>query len=463
VPAALVRQALRDQPLRELLGAYAAVLDRSYTMGQLLDWSLYHLAAFDIILGFFPFAAFLLMTIWGLRPTAPREARIFSAVGIGTVFWFVVVVSAFATTPTVERILERNLFHVVPLFFVALVAWFAQGAPRPWWAVAPAALLAGTLTLALPINNFLNATLVHSTPGLLPIWRWRDRFFSPESMDEVIAVAALAAALCFVFVPRRWLAPAVIGLLGLYFAAASRPVEGFTRQASVDAFNTIRTPRDWIDRAVGPKADVASLYWAGDQFRFWQAEYFNRSVGPLYSLPGPYDGLPGLVDVGVDEEGVIREADGSPVSARYVVTDLDTELDGRLVVAREPGAMALYEPDGRIVVLQHIDGLYADRWSGGQVLYTRFGCGGGAVDARLASVEGLRSEQVVVTAVTGDRKFTAEVPADSETVLRVPLRPLDGICTVTYTIPTVTPAAISESGDPRALGVKFDFAYKAPL
>ncbi len=108
------------------------------------------------------------------------------------------VVSAFATTPTVERILERNLFHVVPLFFVALVAWIARGAPRPWWAVAPAALFAGTLTLSLPLNSFLNTTLIHSTPGLLPIWRWRDRAFSPESIDEVVAVAAIAAAALFV-------------------------------------------------------------------------------------------------------------------------------------------------------------------------------------------------------------------------------------------------------------------------
>ena len=113
-----------------------------------------------------------------------------------------------------------------------------------------------------------------------------------------------------------------VGLLALYFAAAARPVEGFTHKASQDAFLTIRTTRDWIDQAVGNKADVASLYWSGDQFRFWEAEFFNRSVGPVYSVPGPYDGLPGMVDVSVDPSGLVRGSGAVPVTATYLLTDV---------------------------------------------------------------------------------------------------------------------------------------------
>jgi hypothetical protein len=461
IPLALIRQALRDQPLRELLGAYAATLDREYTVGELANWSLYHVAELDILLGFFPFAAFLLMTIWSLRPGAPREHRIFAAAGLGTVFWFVLVVAAFATTPTVERILERNLFHVVPVFFIALAAWLGRGAPRPWWAVAPAALFAGTLTLALPLNTFLNATIVHSTPGLLPLWRWRDRFLSLESTDEVVAAVAIAAAVLFVVLPRAWLAPATIALLAVYFAAASRPVEGFTHRASQDAFATIGSPRDWVDRAVGIKAEVASFYWAGDQFRFWEAEFFNRSIGPLYSLPGPYDGLPGLVDVSVDPSGLVRGTAGKPVSARYALTDIDTELAGTLVTSQLD--MWVYETAGPLIVRQRVDGLYRDRWSGPQVLYQRFGCQGGTVVARMTSESNLHPRPLTVTAaVDGGKQYAATVGPTSQGVLRVPLRPKGRVCSVTYTIPATSPEAAYGGGDQRLLGVKFAFAYEEP-
>lgn len=460
-PVVLVRQALRDQPLREVLGAYGGVTDREYPIDQLAQWALWHVAALDIILGVFPFAAFLLMTLYGLRPAAPRGLRIFAAIGLGTTVWFLIVVSAFALTPTVTRILERNLFHVMPLFFIALVAWIARGAPRPWWAVAPAALFAGTLTLALPINDFLSGTLVHSTPGLLPLWRWEQRFVSADSVDDVVAIAAMAAAALFVVVPRRWLAAVTIGLLACYFAPASRPVESFTHQASVDAFNTIRSPRDWVDRAVGIKADVASLYWAGDQFRFWEAEFFNRSIGTPYTIPGPYDGLPGLVHVGVDSSGRISREGAIPISARYVVTDVDTEVAGRLVATQDEAAMALYESGGGVVVQQRVDGLYPDRWSGPQVRYQRFACKGGTVVARLTSNPDLHTQPVPVTAaVDGGGRYTVDVGPTAPAVLRAPLRPERGVCAVTYTMPTLRPEQVSDSLDTRELGVQFSVAYE---
>jgi Dolichyl-phosphate-mannose-protein mannosyltransferase len=463
VPVVLIRQAIRDQPLRELLGAYNAVLDREYPIDQLAQWALWHVAALDIVLGVFPFAAFLLMAIYGLRPAAPRELRIFAAVGLATTLWFLIVVSAFALTPTVTRILERNLFHVMPLFFIALVAWIARGAPRPWWALAPAALFAGTLTLALPINNFLTGTLVHSTPGLLPLWRWRDRLFSPESIDEVVAVAAIVGAVLFVLVPRRWLATVTIVLLAGWFAAASRPVESFTHQASIDAYNTIRSPRDWVDDAAGIKADVASFYWSGDQFRFWESEFFNRSVGPVYSVPGPYDGLPGLTHVAVDPSGLVRGAERRPVRAEYVLADVDTEVAGTLAARKDDAGMVLYRTPGDLVVRQRVDGLYPDRWSGAQVGYRRFDCDGGTVTAFLSVPQDVERDPAQVTAVVeGGRQYTATVGQTRTAVLRVPLTPSDGVCAVIYTVPTVIPADISESLDARPLGVRFRFSYEPP-
>jgi hypothetical protein len=459
VPVAIVRQAVRDQPMRELLGAYNAVLDTDYPVDELAQWALWHVAALDIFVGVLPFAAFILMTLWGLRPTAPREFRILSAVGFATVLSFLLVIAAFATTPTVQRILERNLFHVIPLFFVALVAWIGRGAPRPWWAVAPAALFAGTLTLALPINTFLNAIAIHSTPGLLPLWRWRDRSLSLESIDDVVAMTAVAAAALFVALPRRFLAPVALGLLALYFAAAARPVESFTHTASTDAYNTIRSPRDWIDRSVGIDGDVASLYWAGDQFRFWEAEFFNHSVGSLYSVPGPYDGLPGLADAEVEPSGVVRDVVGTIARAGYAVTDVDTKLVGKVVASQ--ATLTLYQTPGRVTVQQRVDGLYADRWAGSPVYYQRFSCAGGTVVAHLRNdAPRLHPQGVPVTATVEERRqYTTSVPPNTSVVFRVPLQPKDGVCLVTYTMPTASPAEVYGSEVLRMLSVRMRFTY----
>ena len=184
-------------------------------MSQLAQWALWHVAALDIILGVFPFAAFLLMTIYGLRPAAPRELRIFAAVGLGMTVWFLVVVSAFALTPTVTRILERNLFHVMPLFFIALVAWIARGAPRPWWAVAPAALFAATLTLALADQQLPQQQRSSTArPGLLPLWRWRDGYFSAGvDRRRRRRRGDRRRTSLFVCLPRRWVATVTLVLL----------------------------------------------------------------------------------------------------------------------------------------------------------------------------------------------------------------------------------------------------------
>jgi hypothetical protein len=456
IPVALVRQALRDQPIRELLGAYAGVTNTDYRVADVVHWALYHLAALDIFVGVFPFAALVLLAVWGLRPAAPRELRILSAVGVSTLLSFLVVVAAFATTPTVTRILERNLFHVVPIFFLALTAWIAAGAPRPWWALAPAALFAGSLTLALPINSFLNSTAVHSTPSLLPLWRWRDRAFSPESIDDLVAAGAIVGALLFTVVPRRF-TPLFIGVLVVYFAAASRPVETFTHKASVDAFMTIGSPRDWVDRAVGRDANVGSFYWAGDQFRFWETEFFNRSVGTVYSVPGPYDGL-GQVHVAVEPSGLVRGSGGVPVSSHYALTDIDTRLAGKLVAAN-PVGMVLYEIGGRLIVRERIDGLYSDRWSGSQVYYTRFGCRGGTLVVRLTSQPPIHPRAVTMVVDQSGAQQRVRIPraADARPV-RIRLVP-GRTCVVGFRMPTGSATAATPD-DLRELGLRFDsFRY----
>ena len=78
------------------------------------------------------------------------ELRVFAAVALPTIFWLTLVVAAFASKADVNRIEERNLFYVMPLFLIAVVAWVARGAPRPPGPTAVAVLVAGALPGAIP-------------------------------------------------------------------------------------------------------------------------------------------------------------------------------------------------------------------------------------------------------------------------------------------------------------------------
>jgi hypothetical protein len=173
--------------------------------------------------------------------------------------------------------------------------------------------------------------------------------------------------------------------------------------------------------------------------------------------------LPGITHVAVDSTGLVRGTGMRPVRAEYTLTDIDTVVAGTLVARRDRAGMVVYRTSGDLTVRQRVDGLYPDRWSGPQVVFQRFGCGGGIVNAQLRSDPVVHDEAVTVTAsVTGGGAYTATVPPRMPTLMRVPLRSRGGACTVTYTVPTRTPALESASTDTRALGLKFAFSYEPP-
>ena len=453
--AVVVRQLLRGERLSDVLGAYTALRDYSYGVAAVSHWVLYHLAELVILLGVFPFAVFLIVAAVDLRPGQPREYRIFAAASVSLVVWFLVVVSAFANTPVAQRIEERYLFHVAPLFFIALVAWVARRAPRPWWAVAPAALFTAALPAALPVNTFLNETAVHDTVSLLPVWRWRDRLFSVGSIDEVVVAAAIAGALVVVLIPRRWAIVLPAALL-LYFAAATRPVESIIYRASYGAWEAGARPvPGWVDEAVGVESNVAVVWTGGgNQFSFFEGEFYNRSVGPIYALSQPYDSFGQRMATLLPSGRV--EYLGRPLELEYALTDRWTRLQGEVVARNRLTAMVVYRVDGPLRVIDHFQDLYPDGWSGSSAVYRRYSCRGGSVRFDFETNPRLHSRPFVVTVYqhgteTGRRRLPA-IP--TRKTLTIPLVPKDGFCLLSLAIPT-RPATLETPGDLRELGLRF--------
>jgi hypothetical protein len=453
-----LRQFASGEPLTDVLGAYGGVTKLGYDWSVVAKYVMYHLADLDILVGVFPLAAFICFAIWSLRPSQPRSLRVFAGFGASLVVWFVIVAAAYGSTPVATRIVERNMFHVAPFLFLGLAAWIAHGSPRPWWAAAPAVVLAGGVTLTLPINSFLNAVVVHSTPALMPIWRWRDRLFSPGSIDEVVFIAAVLGALTFLLLPRR-LAPILLLVLMVYFAAASRPVEGLTHGASKSSydFGVGKVAPDWIDSKVG--GQVASFWWGGTTaVPYWESEFFNRSVKRTYTLTGAYDGLVHtFIQLRLLPSGLFVDGKGKPVRQRYVLTDSGSRLRGRIIARDDIPGLVVYELAGPMTAAERVDGLFPDGWSGSSFGYRRFHCRPGALRLVLTNSAPIHPRPLKVTVlVNGSPGQPLSVsPKTMHREVLIPIAPENGECNVQLQMNAASATAIG-TNDQRLLGLRFE-------
>ena len=150
-----------------------------------------------------------------------RPLQAFLAVTLALTGWFAVVVATFASQ-FANRIQERNMFVVVPLFVVLLLAWVERGAPRPRYLAPVAAAASALFVLAIPFETFITTSSVSDTLMLLPWWA-----IAPEQIGlgwvalGLPAGALFAAAL--LFVPRRY-ALALPLIVLAYWAVAFKPI-----------------------------------------------------------------------------------------------------------------------------------------------------------------------------------------------------------------------------------------------
>ena len=406
-------------------------------------------------------AAFLLL-VGRVRALEPELQAFVVATGALTA-WTLLVVSTFASR-FAGAIVERNMFVVAPLLLTALLLWIRLGAPRPRALAVAAAGVAAVLPALIPYERFLQLKVRSDTLMIVPLWNVQDEVGLPR-LDDVVLLGGVVAGAAFLLVPRRY-ALALPAAVLAYFAVAIQPIHagphGMEQAAAGALYEGIRTtPRDWIDHAVGD-AEVAAL-WTGKTHRFTvnEVEFFNRSVGPVYTSGGPMDG--GLPETAVTVDartGELRRADGSVVRATYAYTDGSVALDGEPVAGDERLGLTLYRTNGPLISTTRVTGVYNDQWSGPEVTYRRVRCRGGTLTVALEGDPGLFDEPQTVTATGGARRVVATVPPRQVVRLAVPLRSVGGVCRVRF---EVSPTKIPGPDDGRELGTHFRaFEYEAP-
>jgi hypothetical protein len=449
--------------LDDLLGAYSPVGEASYDVGKALEFLVWHAAELSLYVLVVPLAATAVLVARARSLDPPLQA--FLAVTVAVTACLLPVVAAFASRFS-DRIEERNLFYIVPLFVVGLLAWIDRGAPRPRVVAPVAAAASALLVLLIPFDRFLDTSAITDTLMLLPFWSVADRIGT--DWVPLAAVALTAALAClFLLLPRRYAIALPLVVLGLW-AAAFKPIwwgkHGLVRFAEGSLFQGIRTDdKDWIDRAL-PDGVSAGFLWTGrtDRLTVNQNEFFSRKVGPVYYVGRPTPG--GLPETGLTidpDSGAVTLPDGSPLMDRYLAADSSFEPDGVPIAQDRDWGITLWRTSPPVVAAVRIDGLYPnDTWSGREVTYIRRRCRPGRLEVGVSSDAGLFFEpQEIVASRDGQVVSRLRLPPGALRIIRLRVEPDEsGQCRVDFMVtPTEVPSRVNpESNDPRELGAHFN-------
>jgi hypothetical protein len=464
VVAAVALELARGRPVRSILGTYAGVTTMvHHPLGPTVRWILEHFGELDLYLGIIPFVAMVVIVGLALAPREQSPAlRAFGASSVGLVAVFVATAGIYATDVVGQRIEERYMFEIAPLFFVALMAWIERGLPRPPARTGVAVALGAGLATLVPYSQLITTDVVHDAFALVPLFAQEVAGrLTPASIGVAVGAGAIAGAIIAVIVRPRfaWILPAVV--LVYYGYIELRPIQRWINQASREAIGAgITVHRDWVDRQVGPHADVALVVNGGfTALPFWENEFFNRSVRTVYTLAGPYDGL-AREELAPAPSGVLKDSAGNGIRHRYVLSNYQVVPEGKPLARDSRTGMTLYETSGPLRIRGTLVGVYPDRWSGGAALWTQYGCRGGVLRAHLLSDPALfhRGRQALAAQLDGKTIAQTTVPTTRDSTFSVPLpRRAHGVCAVNFLVnPTAVPAQVTpRTGDTRTLGIRF--------
>ncbi|CAN5824244.1 hypothetical protein BH18ACT13_BH18ACT13_06480 [soil metagenome] len=324
-------------------------------------WLVYHLTALELLVAIVPFAVAPIV-LWRLlaaaRRGAVREAA-FACAFITLSSTLLLVAAAFSSTDAgLDRLHDRYLFYVAPLWLIAFAVWLHDGLPRPFLAAA----LGVGLTLVLPAitpyarltsddGGETDAAVAHLAQAI------RDAAITASSEElsgkRVLLAVVVALVAAVALLPRRFapafLAP-VAALLLLSSALAWRSAHG-----AAGDMDRILGDRSWVDNVVENDGSVVSLYVPTTcpgldrtEEALLLTEFFNRSVRRGYHAIAPDGSLLPSPPVRVAPDGTLITESDEAMSVDYLLTAPGLELDGQPVTTATTVSLTLWKVGGEV-------------------------------------------------------------------------------------------------------------------
>ncbi len=361
VAAFLGRPLLTGSSPADAVGVYS-VLFRGYDPLDIVKWVAYLLADLDIYLAIVPLAVspIVLALLWrrGRAGSAPSAAFVAAFLMVNASMLF--VTAAFSSTEFgFDRLHDRNLFYLAPLWLLVLAVWLAEDMPRPRAETAVGLVLALGLVLLLPFRYIAGDVGVDVVPSAL--WARLNELLAGEIVTarKLLVLMLVLLLVAVVVLPRRfeWVFPAVI-LTSFTFTAVLAWDRMIDAQENAVFEGVGAETRPWIDDRLPSDARVTKLYIdnaacpssAVTRHALYLTEFFNARVHQAAyideSIP---DGLP-IERVDVGRDGVLRLTSGSPLLADYVYTQPGIELDGEKLGSGTAARLVLWKVGGPVVV-----------------------------------------------------------------------------------------------------------------
>lgn len=316
----------------------------SYDPLSVVKWSWYTLANLALYLAIVPLVVgpAALADAWRRARRGSLRDGSFLGLFLATNVLTILLVAAFSGASFgFERLHDRYLFYVVPLWLILFAVWLERGTR----ASAKQLAVGGALTLALLAT--LPARLVERDGAVqfdgvgTAVWS-RVQGSHPGALRLVLMLAVLAAVVTAVFAPTisaRWL-PVMLVVVAAFFAVSAAIVwDARAKDADRHVFADDRPGTwSWVDRALQGRGAVTSVYIDSscilerrDAYRW--TEFFNGRIGPVMriGLAAPAGVVTDGTDARIGADGIVSTLDGKPLRPHYVVTSPAVRPAGRPV------------------------------------------------------------------------------------------------------------------------------------
>jgi len=315
-------------------GSARQLLIPRYSPFDLIKWTFWNLAIYELALGVIALAAFPLALRGLLRRSASPAEHSIGAVALALsagVLLSVAVISA-NRRYGLGILHERNLFYATPLVLICLAHWLAHGFERPKLLTAPVVAIACLLPATLPNHLVLITNNVDSPTSA---WLQQLKNQAPGTPLKLWTMVIAGIACGVLLLMRRPFAP--LFAIVLAFAAIALPL---------DYSGSIPPHQDhdlaWIDHSL-PSGRTATLIHVGlsnpdrpcakaadseQQTLVTWTEFFNTRVDRVLGMLDP---APGLLPAErlTEGPGGIALRDGRTFSAAYVALDSRQPIIGR--------------------------------------------------------------------------------------------------------------------------------------